>query len=123
MEVVLLRKWYILCFLLCLCGHVDAQNKEYWLDEVYQASYCVQDWGMPQKNQAVVWTPSPLTVNGVTYKRGVGVFYQNFSHMVGLMSILMMAGRLLIVWRTVCFRQMRSFRILRDCLHISIHWD
>lgn len=49
MEVVLLRKWYILCFLLCLCGHVDAQNKEYWLDEVYQASYCVQDWGMPQK--------------------------------------------------------------------------
>ncbi len=72
MEVVLLRKWYILCFLLCLCGHVDAQNKEYWLDEVYQASYCVQDWGMPQKNQAVVWTPSPLTVNGVTYKRGVG---------------------------------------------------
>lgn len=73
MEVVLLRKWYILCFLLCLCGHVDAQNKEYWLDEVYQASYCVQDWGMPQKNQAVVWTPSPLTVNGVTYERGVGV--------------------------------------------------
>ncbi|WP_353890260.1 NPCBM/NEW2 domain-containing protein [uncultured Bacteroides sp.] len=28
---------------------------------------------MPQKNQAVVWTPSPLTVNGVTYERGVGV--------------------------------------------------
>lgn len=52
MEVVLLRKWYILCFLLCLCGHVDAQNKEYWLDEVYQASYCVQDWGMPQKKSS-----------------------------------------------------------------------
>lgn len=50
-----------------------AQQKTVWLDEAYRAAYCVQDWGMPQPNQAVVWTPSPLTVNGTVYERGVGV--------------------------------------------------
>lgn len=45
-------------------------KRELWLDEVYKDSCFVQDWGIPQINQSVVWTP--LTVNGVVYERGIG---------------------------------------------------
>lgn len=69
-----MKKLIILCllvFLLSVFSFSWAQQKTVWLDDVYRASFCVQDWGMPQKNQAVVWTPSPLRVNGVVYERGV----------------------------------------------------
>ena len=46
----------------------NGPKREVWLDEVYKDSCFVQDWGIPQINQSVVWTP--LTVNGVVYKRG-----------------------------------------------------
>lgn len=45
-------------------------TKEIWLDELGQSPCYVQDWGTPQVNQSVVWTP--LTVNGVVYERGIG---------------------------------------------------
>ena len=48
----------------------NGPKREVWLDEVYKDSCFVQDWGIPQINQSVVWTP--LTVNGVVYKRGIG---------------------------------------------------
>lgn len=46
----------------------NGPKRELWLDEVYKDSCFVQDWGIPQINQSVVWTP--LTVNGVVYERG-----------------------------------------------------
>ena len=48
----------------------NGPKREVWLDEVYKDSCFVQDWGIPQINQSVVWTP--LTVNGVVYERGIG---------------------------------------------------
>lgn len=48
----------------------NGPKRELWLDEVYKDSCFVQDWGIPQINQSVVWTP--LTVNGVVYERGIG---------------------------------------------------
>lgn len=45
-------------------------KKDLWLDELGQNPGYVQDWGTPQMNQSVVLTP--LTVNGVVYKRGIG---------------------------------------------------
>ena len=48
----------------------NGPKREVWLDEVCKDSCFVQDWGIPQINQSVVWTP--LTVNGVVYERGIG---------------------------------------------------
>lgn len=71
MKIV--KTLYLSAALLLLTLCAQAQQKTVWLDEAYRAALCVQDWGMPQQNQAVVWTPSPLTVNGTVYERGVGV--------------------------------------------------
>lgn len=51
--------------------------KEVWIDELGSSSCYVQDWGTPQINKSVVWTP--LTVNGVVYERGIG------AHSIGRM--------------------------------------
>lgn len=51
--------------------------KEIWIDELGSSSCYVQDWGTPQINKSVVWTP--LTVNGVVYERGIG------AHSIGRM--------------------------------------
>lgn len=51
--------------------------KEIWIDELGPSSCYVQDWGTPQINKSVVWTP--LTVNGVVYQRGIG------AHSIGRM--------------------------------------
>lgn len=51
--------------------------KEVWIDELGSSSCYVQDWGTPQINKSVIWTP--LTVNGVVYERGIG------AHSIGRM--------------------------------------
>ena len=51
--------------------------KEIWIDELGPSPCYVQDWGTPQINKSVVWTP--LTVNGVVYQRGIG------AHSIGRM--------------------------------------
>lgn len=55
----------------------NAPIKEVWIDELGSSSCYVQDWGTPQINKSVVWTP--LTVNGVVYERGIG------AHSIGRM--------------------------------------
>lgn len=63
----------VLVLLANLCFVSSCNNgpkREVWLDEVYKDSCFVQDWGIPQINQSVVWTP--LMVNGVVYERGIG---------------------------------------------------
>jgi len=64
---LLLIVFVYLC-LFRLCG--NNISKEVWLDELGTSSCYVQDWGTPQMNQSVVLTP--LTVNGVVYKKGIG---------------------------------------------------
>ena len=41
-----------------------------WLDQLGQSTCYVQDWGTPQMNKSVLGTP--LKVNGIVYKHGVG---------------------------------------------------
>lgn len=53
-----------------LCSCDNGPIKEVWLDEFGQDSCYVQDWGSVEINRSVVHTP--LTVNGVEYKRGIG---------------------------------------------------
>lgn len=55
----------------------NAPIKEVWIDELGSSSCYVQDWGTPQINKSVVWTP--LTVNGMVYERGIG------AHSIGRM--------------------------------------
>ncbi len=65
---------YIIMFLLTSMWLVSScdngPKREIWLEEIYRDSCFVQDWGIPQINQSVVWTP--LKVNGVTYEHGIG---------------------------------------------------
>ena len=65
---------YIIMFLLTsmwlVCSCDNGPKREVWLEEIYRDSCFVQDWGIPQINQSVVWTP--LKVNGVTYEHGIG---------------------------------------------------
>ncbi|WP_300852120.1 NPCBM/NEW2 domain-containing protein, partial [uncultured Bacteroides sp.] len=65
---------YIIMFLLTSMWLVSScdngPKQEIWLEEIYRDSCFVQDWGIPQINQSVVWTP--LKVNGVTYEHGIG---------------------------------------------------
>ena len=65
---------YIIMFLwasIWLVSSCDnAPKREVWLEEIYRDSCFVQDWGIPQINQSVVWTP--LKVRGVSYEHGIG---------------------------------------------------
>lgn len=77
-----IKKSIVFIAILCITSYIlqscnTGPKQEIWLDELGASSCYVQDWGTPQVNQSVVWTP--LTVNGVVYERGIG------AHSIGRM--------------------------------------
>jgi alpha-galactosidase len=62
---------FIVLALFCSLSNARTTKiSQIWLDEVGQSACYLQDWGVPQMNKSVLGTP--LTVNGVVYKHGVG---------------------------------------------------